>query len=68
VAVALVLGPRLREAAARGSRAASTLKKRFAHAGVSKIETERAANKLKIDIYTSRPGIIIGRKGRKSTS
>ena len=41
----------------------STLKKRFAHAGVSKIETERAANQLKIDIYTSRPGIIIGRKG-----
>ena len=40
-----------------------TLKTRFAHAGVSKIEIERAANKLKIDIYTSRPGIIIGRKG-----
>jgi len=39
------------------------LKKRFAHAGVSKIEIERAANKLKIDLYTSRPGIIIGRKG-----
>src|SRR5687768_18122611 len=40
------------------------LKKRFSHAGVSRIETERAANNLKIDIYTSRPGIIIGRKGR----
>jgi small subunit ribosomal protein S3 len=40
-----------------------TLKKRFSHAGVSKIETSRAANRLKIDIYTSRPGIIIGRKG-----
>ena len=39
------------------------LKKRFAHAGVSKVEIERAANKLKIDIHTSRPGIIIGRKG-----
>jgi small subunit ribosomal protein S3 len=39
------------------------LKKRFSHAGVSRIETERAANNLKIDIYTSRPGIIIGRKG-----
>jgi small subunit ribosomal protein S3 len=39
------------------------LKSRFQHAGVAKIETERAANKLKIDIYTSRPGIIIGRKG-----
>ena len=41
----------------------SDLKKRFKHAGVSKIEIERAANKLKIDICTSRPGIIIGRKG-----
>jgi small subunit ribosomal protein S3 len=40
-----------------------TLKTRFMHAGVSKIEIERAANKLKIDIHTSRPGIIIGRKG-----
>jgi len=40
-----------------------SLKTRFSHAGVSKIEIERAANKLKIDIYTSRPGIIIGRKG-----
>jgi len=39
------------------------LKKRFAHAGVSRVEIERAANKLKINIHTSRPGIIIGRKG-----
>ena len=39
------------------------LKTRFAHAGVSKIEIERAANNLKINICTSRPGIIIGRKG-----
>jgi small subunit ribosomal protein S3 len=30
---------------------------------VSKVEIERAANKLKVDIHTSRPGIIIGRKG-----
>ena len=41
------------------------LKKRFAHAGVSKVDIERAANKLKISIYTSRPGIIIGRKGQE---
>src|SRR6187397_1946927 len=39
------------------------LKKQFLHAGVAKIEIERAANKLKIDLHTSRPGIIIGRKG-----
>jgi small subunit ribosomal protein S3 len=41
------------------------LKKRFAHAGVAKVEIERAANKLKITIHTSRPGIIIGRKGQE---
>src|SRR5205809_8002513 len=41
----------------------SNLKKRLSHAGVAKIETERAANKLKLDIYTSRPRIIIRRKG-----
>ncbi len=41
------------------------LKKRFTHAGVSRVEIERAANKLKISIYTSRPGIIIGRKGQE---
>lgn len=39
------------------------LKQRFYHAGISRIETERAANKLTLMIYTSRPGIIIGRKG-----
>src|SRR2546427_1199582 len=39
------------------------LKKQLAHAGVSNIEVERMANKLRITIHTSRPGIIIGRKG-----
>lgn len=39
------------------------IKKRFHHAGVSRVEIERAANKLKIDIHTSRPGIVIGRNG-----
>jgi small subunit ribosomal protein S3 len=39
------------------------LKKKLGHAGVSSIEIERAANKLKVNILTSRPGIIIGRRG-----
>ncbi len=39
------------------------LKSRFNHAGVSRIEVERAANKLTVYVHTSRPGIIIGRKG-----
>ena len=41
------------------------LKKRFSHAGVSRVDLERAANKLKVSIFTSRPGIIIGRKGQE---
>ena len=39
------------------------LKKRLYHAGISRVEIERPGNKLNIYIYTSRPGIIIGRKG-----
>ncbi len=39
------------------------LKRRLSHAGVAAIEIERAANKLKINIHTSRPGIVIGRRG-----
>ncbi len=39
------------------------LKKRLSHAGVSEVDIERAADKLRVTIHTSRPGIIIGRKG-----
>jgi len=39
------------------------LKARLTHAGVSEIDIERAADKIRVSIYTSRPGIIIGRKG-----
>jgi len=39
------------------------LKKRLYNSGVSKIEIERAANKVKINIHTARPGLIIGKKG-----
>ena len=37
--------------------------KKFKTAGVSKVEIERAAKSIKINIHTSRPGIIIGKKG-----
>jgi small subunit ribosomal protein S3 len=39
------------------------LLKRLKSAGVSSIEMDRPGNKLRITIHTSRPGIIIGRKG-----
>lgn len=37
--------------------------KKFKTAGVSKVEIERAAKSIKLNIHTSRPGIIIGKKG-----
>ncbi len=39
------------------------IKNRLYHAGISKIELERAGQKTRIIIYTARPGIIIGKKG-----
>ena len=39
------------------------IKKRLYHAGISRIEIERMANKAKINIFTARPGIVIGKKG-----
>jgi small subunit ribosomal protein S3 len=39
------------------------LKNRAFQAGVSKIEIERAANKVRIRMHTARPGIVIGKKG-----
>ncbi len=40
------------------------LKKQLYAAGVSKIETERAANKLTVTVYTAKPGIVIGKGGQ----
>ncbi len=37
--------------------------KSLAHAGISKVEIERSANRVRINIHTARPGIIIGKKG-----
>ena len=39
------------------------LKDRLNHAGVSEIDIERSGDRMRLTIYTSRPGIIIGRKG-----
>lgn len=37
--------------------------KTLAHAGISKVEIERSANRVRVNIHTARPGIIIGKKG-----
>ncbi len=39
------------------------LKKKLYHAGISKIEIERSSKRVRLRIFTSRPGIVIGKKG-----
>ena len=39
------------------------LNEKLKHAGVARIEMERAAKKVKIIISTARPGVVIGKKG-----
>ncbi len=39
------------------------IKAKLKHAGVARIELERAANKVKVIISTARPGVVIGKKG-----
>lgn len=39
------------------------IKKNYAHCGISKIVIERAADKVNIIIHTSKPGVLIGKKG-----
>lgn len=39
------------------------LKKRLFNAGISEVEIERAAKRVKINIHTAKPGVVIGRGG-----
>lgn len=39
------------------------LRKELYHAGISRVEIERAPGKVNITLHTARPGIVIGKKG-----
>lgn len=39
------------------------IKKKLYHAGISRVEIERSAKRVKLRVFTSRPGIVIGKKG-----
>ncbi len=39
------------------------LKKKLYHAGISKIEIERTADRVKVIVYTAKPGVVIGKGG-----
>ena len=59
----VVLGEGLLEVAARGPAPQEVRQGEAHHAGVAAVEVERAANKVKINIFTARPGIVIGKRG-----
>ena len=56
-------GPKYIENLHEDLRLRKYIKQKLKHAGVAKIEMERAVQKLKIIISTARPGIVIGKKG-----
>ncbi|MEZ4528042.1 MAG: 30S ribosomal protein S3 [Desulfobacterales bacterium] len=39
------------------------VKKKLYHAGISRIEIERSSKRVRLRIFTARPGIVIGKKG-----
>jgi small subunit ribosomal protein S3 len=39
------------------------LKQRLFHAGISKIEIDRSSKRIRLRLFTARPGIVIGKKG-----
>ena len=39
------------------------IKKKLNHAGIARIEIERSAKRVRLKIFTARPGIVIGKKG-----
>ncbi|HDJ23538.1 MAG: 30S ribosomal protein S3 [Candidatus Aminicenantes bacterium 4484_214] len=44
------------------------IKKRYYHAGISRVDIERVGPKVRVIIHTARPGIVIGRGGREIES
>ncbi|MBF0117591.1 MAG: 30S ribosomal protein S3 [Desulfobacterales bacterium] len=40
-------------------------KKRLYHSGISRIEIERSAKRVRLRIFTARPGIVIGKQGKE---
>lgn len=46
----------------------SIVKERYKHAGISEINIERVGPKIRIIVYTARPGIVIGRGGKEIAS
>jgi len=42
------------------------LKRNLTHAGISRVEIERTRDRVRVDIHTARPGVVIGRRGAEA--
>jgi small subunit ribosomal protein S3 len=42
------------------------LKRNLSHAGISRVEIERTRDRVRVDIHTARPGVVIGRRGAEA--
>jgi small subunit ribosomal protein S3 len=42
------------------------LKRNLNHAGISRVEIERTRDRVRVDIHTARPGVVIGRRGAEA--
>lgn len=56
-------GQRYSDYVAEDVRIRTMLKTSLDRAGVARIEIERTRDRVRVDIYTARPGIVIGRRG-----
>ena len=50
----------------RTGRSATTSRKQLERAAVSRVEIERTRDRLRVDVHTARPGIVIGRRGAEA--
>jgi small subunit ribosomal protein S3 len=42
------------------------LRRNLSHAGISRVEIERTRDRVRVDIHTARPGVVIGRRGAEA--
>ena len=56
-------GPQYRQYVLSDDRAREYLKNLLPHAAISRIEIERTRERVRVDVHTARPGIVIGRRG-----
>lgn len=56
-------GPQYRDYIAQDNKIRTYMKDLLPHAAISRVEIERTRERVRVDVHTARPGIVIGRRG-----